>query len=373
MTWSAAAMPAALLAALACGTDPHREMTAMAQLVGQRFTRLTKAIDAYHAHPYRRDMDEPPTVWHGLGVRLLDFGLPQFPDAPPLLIVPSLINRHYVLDLRQGQSFVRWLAAAGLRPMLIVWDDLQASAETATVEGCITNRLEPALASVRNLTGQRPFLLGYCLGGLLTAALAARRPNDIRGHIFMATPWDFHSGEDGLCKTAANMLPLMEPLLQTLGALPIDAVQMLFYALDPFQVIGKFLDFSEIGQDSEQATAFVALEDWLNDGLAMPAPIARTLLGEWHGENTPALGAWNVAGQPVQPQGLPHPALVLIPLQDRIVPPASALALGDALPHATILTVDTGHIGMVSSRRAPQLVWEPLLTWVQNTIHAPTG
>ena len=123
--------------------------------------------------------------------------------------------------------------------MLIARDDLQASNETATVDGCITTRLEPALAMVQSLTGQRPILLGYCLGGLLTVALASRTPDDILGHILMATPWDFHGGDDGLCKSAANMLPLMEPLLQTLGALPIDAVQMLFYALDPFQVIGS--------------------------------------------------------------------------------------------------------------------------------------
>ncbi len=362
-------MPAALLAALARGTSPQNEMLTMVQLVGERFAQLTKAIDAYHTHPYRWDLDDPPVVWHAPGVRLLDFGLPQFPDAPPLLIVPSLINRHYVLDLRQGQSFVRWLAAAGLRPMLIAWDDLQASNETATVDGCITTRLEPALAMVQSLTGQRPILLGYCLGGLLTVALASRRPDDILGHILMATPWDFHGGDDGLCKSAANMLPLMEPLLQTLGALPIDAVQMLFYALDPFQVIGKFLNFSEIDQTSAQAKAFVALEDWLNDGIAMPAPIARTLLADWYGANTPARGTWRVDGQPIRPEALAHPALLLVPTHDRIVPPASAMALGEKLPNATILTVETGHIGMVSSRRAPELVWQPLLDWVQNTIY----
>ena len=35
------------------------------------------------------------------------------PTKTPVLLVPSLINRHYVLDLLPGKSFVEYLVAAG--------------------------------------------------------------------------------------------------------------------------------------------------------------------------------------------------------------------------------------------------------------------
>ncbi len=361
------------MAAQARGTDPRAELLAMVRLATDRFAKLSKGIEAYHSHPYCRDMPLPQTLWRGPGLRLLDYGLSGHSKALPLLIVPSVINRHYILDLRPGQSFVRWLAGAGLRPLVVAWDDLQASADTATIDGCVLNALEPALAETRKLFGKAPLVLGYCLGGLLALALAHRLPDEIRGLVFMATPWDFHVGGSGLSRTAHQASMMMEPLLSSLGALPIDAVQTLFYSLDPFHVVEKFIEFADIDPTSEHAKAFVALEDWLNDGLAMPAAIARTLLGEWYATNTPATGAWKVSGQAIRPSEVQHQSLVLVPTQDRIVPPLSAQALGAALPRATTLLVESGHIGMVSSRRAEQMVWAPLLQWINQTFVRPSG
>lgn len=368
MTWSSAALPAALWVSALRGTDPAAELPTMIELATNRYQRLVTGIAAYQTHPYRRTVAEPPVLWQREGLRLLDYGHPDNPAAPPLLIVPSLINRHYILDLHEDQSFVRFLADAGYRPLLVAWDGFTHSATPVTVEDCITAKLEPALAAVRDATGRPAVLLGYCLGGLLTLALAGRRPEDVAALVFMATPWDFHAGHCRLARSAGQALALIEPVLQLIGRMPVDAVQTLFYAIDPFQVIEKFLRFAEIDPASTEATRFVALEDWLNDGLPLAAPIARTLLGEWYGQNAPAQGRWSIEGRTVTPEALPHPAFVMLPRRDRIVPPASAAALAAVLPRAESITVDAGHIGMVSSRRAPDTAWQPLLHWLQKTI-----
>ncbi len=39
----------------------------------------------------------------------------------PVLLVPSLINRHYVLDLMPGKSFAEYLVAQGLDVFCIDW------------------------------------------------------------------------------------------------------------------------------------------------------------------------------------------------------------------------------------------------------------
>ena len=49
---------------------------------------------------------------------------------------------------------------------------------------------------------------------------------------------------------------------------------------------------------------------------------------------SPGRGLWRIAGAPVLPQRVAQPALVVVPAHDRIVPPASAEALGRALPAA---------------------------------------
>ena len=94
-----------------------------------------------------------------------------------------------------------------------------------------------------------------------------------------------------------------------------------FAGLDPLQVVRKFVAFGDMEADSPRAEIFVAVEDWLNDGVPLAAPVARECLAGWYGANTPGRGDWRVAGEAVQPSTLDLPTLVVLPDQDRIVPP----------------------------------------------------
>jgi polyhydroxyalkanoate synthase len=119
-----------------------------------------------------------------------------------------------------------------------------------------------------------------------------------------------------------------------------------------------------MAQDSAAALGFVALEDWLNDGVPLAIPVARECLGGWYGEDRPGRGRWRVAGKAVRPRDIRIPALVVVPAQDRIVPPATAAALADELPSAERWTPRLGHIGMIVAHDAPAAVWEPLAAWL---------
>jgi polyhydroxyalkanoate synthase len=156
----------------------------------------------------------------------------------------------------------------------------------------------------------------------------------------------------------------LAPLLEARGELPADIIQGLFAGLDPLLVPRKFLAFARLDPDSPKAAAFVALEDWLNDGVALTAPVARECLGGWYGDNAPARGAWRIAGRIVDPRRLDLPSLCMIPARDRIVPPASAQALADLLPGTETLVPRLGHIGMMVSAGAEAQVWRPLADWL---------
>ena len=97
----------------------------------------------------------------------------------------------------------------------------------------------------------------------------------------------------------------------------------------------------------------------------MAAAVARECLGRWYGDNATAKGEWLLAGRPVEPAEIALPSLCVIPAQDRIVPPASALALAAALPAAERMSPAAGHIGMVVSGQAKATVWQPLLRWIE--------
>jgi polyhydroxyalkanoate synthase len=324
---------------------------------------LIAGIQAYRAHPFHRNLPDPPEIWSEGSSRLLDYGGPEGRGIP-LLIVPSLINRAYILDLTERTSLLRWLGAEGFRPILVDWGRPGPEERRFTLTDYIAGRLERALDWVLAAAGRPPLVVGYCMGGLLAVALALRRPGDISGLALLATPWNFHADQGAQGRFVAASLASFAPLLDALGELPVDPIQALFAALDPQLVIRKFLAFSRLDPKGAKARAFVALEDWLNDGVPLAAPVARECLAGWYGENTTAKGLWRVAGRAVAPAALDLPAICLIPAQDRIVPPDSAAALAEAIPGAEILTPPAGHIGMVASARAPKQVWRPLARWL---------
>ncbi|MHA1599611.1 MAG: alpha/beta fold hydrolase [Alphaproteobacteria bacterium] len=349
--------------------DPEAVKAGLDRQIHQRQRALLDGIAAYRRHPYRRDLPPAPEVWREGTTRLLDYGaLAQgktSADGPPVLVVPSLINRAYVLDLTAETSLLRWLAGKGVHPYLLDWDRPGAEERHFTLTDYIAGRLELALDAVLAATGKRPVVLGYCMGGLLALALALRRRDDLSGLALLATPWDFHADSGAQSAQAASAAALLSPPLDALGELPVDIIQMLFAGLDPQMVVRKFLAFARLDQAHRKAVSFVALEDWLNDGVPLAAPVARECLAGWYGENTPATGQWRVAGKVVDPARLDLPSLGIIPAGDRIVPPASALALCEAIPNAEILRPAAGHIGMVVGGRALDLVWRPLLTWLK--------
>jgi polyhydroxyalkanoate synthase len=334
---------------------------------------------AYRRHPYRRALPTPPTLWAEGTTRLLDYRRAEdaaprrrrrarSPAAMPVLAVPSLINRAYILDLAAEQSFLRFLAAAGIEAFLLDWD-APGEAERAFTLDDYVRRIERAVARVRAATGVPPALLGYCMGGTLTAAVAARAPDSIAALIALAAPWEFHAadlqGPQGVqARMLAGAYGLMAPLVEALQAMPVDLIQGLFAALDPTLALRKFARFAALPADGAEARRFVALEDWLNDGVPLAARVAGQCLRGWYGENAPARGEWTVAGRAIRPAAVAVPTLVVLPARDRIVPPAAAEALAAAIPRAERWRPSLGHVGMMASTAAPRALWRPLADWL---------
>jgi polyhydroxyalkanoate synthase subunit PhaC len=355
--WSeAAAKRAQAIAVALAGREGAFPEAVIAEAMRQD-AELIAGIAAYRRHPWRRDLPDPPALWQEGGSRLLDFG----GAGPTVLFVPSLINRATVLDLAPGRSMMRFLAAEGLRVLLLDWGWPEEAERRFTLTDYIAGRLERALLAA----GERVVLAGYCMGGLLTVALAERRPDRISALALLAAPWDFHAGDPARAQSLAQLLPLLEPALALGNTLPIDALQMLFAMLDPFGIAAKYRAFGRLDQSSPRAALFVALEDWLNDGVPLAAPVARECLAGWYGENTPMRGDWRVAGLPVDPAKLSLPTFVAVPARDRIVPPESALPLAALIPGAVVHQPAAGHIGMAAGSTAEMALWRPLLEWVR--------
>ena len=329
----------------------------------RRMTDFMAGIRAYRHHPARRDLIDPPALWTRGTARLLDYG----GSGRPVLLVPSLINRAYILDLEEGKSLVRDMKARGWRPLLLDWGAPGDNEAGFDLNDYILGYLADALDSAVAAAGRPVPIIGYCMGGLLALALARHRAADIQALALLATPWDFHANRAGQAGLFALTMPHVEATPDNRGVIPVDVLQTMFASMSPNLIQIKFRRFAAMDPTSPEAEAFVALEDWLNDGVALTGPVGRDCLMGWYGENLPGRDLWRIGGIAIRPEDVDLPALVAIPRRDHIVPPESARPLTERLPRASLLEPAAGHIGMVVGHRARAELWEPLDAWLRET------
>jgi polyhydroxyalkanoate synthase subunit PhaC len=343
----------------------------IAREIAARLRAIERGIAAWQGHPYRRTPSDPPAIWLDGCSRLLDYGaVPEAtrPDGPPVLVVPSLINRPYILDLDPGRSLLRWLAAQGLRPLLMDWGSPGATEAAFDLEAYGVRRLIPALAVARRLGGRPPPVVGYCMGGTLAAGLAARAPGEVAALVTIGAPWDFAApaGFSGALRAmiraggARRSELQLDALGQAFGLVPVGFFQMLFALVNPIQAALKFQRLARLDPEGPAARLFVALEDWLADGVPMPVGAARDLLIGWQIRDLPARGGWRFLGGAVDPGRIAAPALIFCGASDSIAPPPLAAPLGRLVPGARVAAPATGHVGMIVGSAARAQVWRPL-------------
>ncbi len=326
----------------------------------RRYGAFLAGVTRYRKAPESSPSTRGRVVWQCGGCRLLAYG-----DGAgrPVLVVPSLVNRATILDL-PGRSVMAHLAAQGLQPFLLEWGWPTPEELAFTLSDVITQRLEPAIRAVVERTQTPVALVGYCMGGLLSMAAASRQPDAVSALVALAVPWDFHVETIIAADILTSTLPALSAWLTSLQAVPVDIIQAFFVGLDPAGVSRKYRWFSSMAENTPAFEEFLRLEDWLNDGVPLAGAVAVECLRDWYGSNLPARLEWQVDGQLIKPGEYLGASLVIIPSRDRIVPPASAQALAEALPSPTVWTVGLGHVGMIAGKSAEAQVHQPLAEWL---------
>ncbi|MEM6681971.1 MAG: alpha/beta fold hydrolase [Pseudomonadota bacterium] len=338
--------------------------TALAAHCEARLAAFLKGVEHYQSAQFERPPSASQIVFKAGSLTLLDHG----GTGPPVLLVPSLINPSWVLDLLPGASFAEYLISQGLRVLRVDWGTPTPAERGFNIADYVMHRLCRALSYAADQFGP-VHLIGYCLGGNLALAAALKQRQLVRSFCAIATPWDFHAMGDAARAVVAQTLNQLRPILNKTAEMPADALQALFAQLDPTQIERKFVDFAALDPNNlknrRRIEHFIAVEDWSNDGPALVRGVVEDCFERFYGNNDPYGGHWHVAGTPVHPAALSCPSMVVAAGQDRIVPKSSTLALGRQLPDAHLISPSAGHVGMMVGSKAKRQCWHPVTQWMK--------
>jgi len=114
----------------------------------------------------------------------------------PLLVIPPWINKYYILDLREKNSFVKWAVEQGHTVFIVSWVNPDEKLAHKRFDDYLAEGVLAALDAIERATGEREAnVIGYCLGGTLLACalgyLAQKKDERIVSATFMASMIDF--------------------------------------------------------------------------------------------------------------------------------------------------------------------------------------
>lgn len=289
----------------------------------------------------------------------------------PFLLIPSLINRWYVLDLRPGASLVEALAGAGFDVWCLDWGIPEAEDRYLDWEAVIA-RLGRAVRRVKRETGASKLgVLGYCMGGTLTTIYAAQHADEIAALVTLAAPIDFQRGGQLRCMVEPRWFDA-DAIADAGNVAPVQ-MQSGFVALRPTMELGKLASLPELATDAKAREGFLALDAWASDNIPFPAEAYRRYISEMYQGNQLVEGTHRVANREVKLSAIKCPTLVITASRDQICPPAAATALLN-LVGATdkqVLDVPGGHVGAVVGSRAAKDMYPALIRWLETRLVAP--
>lgn len=338
-----------------------RFLNAVENKAAARADAVLSGISDYLAHSYTRAESAQEMCMKVGSCELYDFG----GDGQPILLVPSLVNPHYVLDLKPGRSIAAYLKSKGFRPFVVKWFDPGAEELGFGLSDYIMKRLMPFLDHIVTVGGGPAPVLGYCMGGTLCTALAARAPEKVSALALVAAPWDFASEIPHAGRRYAHVMADILDRLPDGMPVPVDMLQVFFTSVDPTLTDRKFRKFLGLDKASEAAEFFVALETWANTGAPLPRQAATEVIRGWYMDNAPGRGVWEIDGAPVKLADVTCPVWIAAPPEDRLVPQESAYAMLGDLPDATCHDPKAGHVGMMVGSKAEAGLWSPLVNWLR--------
>ena len=308
-------------------------------------------LRAYQDAPRGRARRPVPARFRKGRARLRDYGA-KGSRGRAVIVIPSLINPPFILDLIPDNSLLRWLANQGFRPFLLDWGTPGPAERNMDVTAHVEQLLLPLIAKFE----EPPVLAGYCLGGTIAMAAACAVP--VAGLAMIAAPWRFSGFGDAARNDIAELWRAAQPACETMGLVPMEVLQAGFWRLDPARTIAKYEAFAAMEAGSAAARSFVAMEDWANAGAPLPYAAGRQMFDDFIDADLPGTGRWRVNGTIVDPASLACPAVDFVSMSDRIVPAPSAADLPDRRD------LGAGHVGMIVGRSARARLWEPLANWI---------
>ena len=352
--------------------EVERELEAMLARSEQTRVRLDRLHEVLTSGGHYGTGATPATVvYRENKLRLLrlvdDSGKPR--TGPAVLFVPAPVSRYFIVDLLPGRSFAGHVAQAGFDVFIIDFGTPGEEDRFADLEYFVEGLVRRSVRKVSAITGQPAInVVGYCLGGTLSLLYTALHPSTVSRLVLLTTMID--GDVKGGIAWVAHQMGLAGESYDNPRRVPAAEIKGWFEMLAPGSnsLIGRVNDLWERLDDPVDRLRDVrTMATWVDDVVPAPGRLLAELYEQFGpGRNRLMAGTATVAGRPIDCSAITVPVLSVSAARDLIAPPEGVDAIRTVVPHAEVMRLPGGHVGIVAGRTALAL-WQRTVEFLTAT------
>ena len=287
----------------------------------------------------------------------------------PLLASPPWINKYYVMDLSPGRSFIEWAVQHRRTVFAISYRNPDPSMSGVSLDAYLIHGPRTALDVICDITGSTTVdIVGLCLGGALTAMLAAYLADTGDGRIgsvtLLNTLLDY--SEPGVLGAFSDepTVSRLEAEMSQAGVMEGSTMAATFDVLRANDLIFNYVVSNWLLGQSPPAFDILA---WNADRTRLPAAMHSFYLRSLYVHNRLARGDLELAGTVLSLADVKSDAYIVGAVNDHIVPwPSSYKAAGLLGGSVRYVLSSGGHVAGIVNPPGPKSWYEVGRHYPQN-------
>ncbi|MDH3657711.1 MAG: alpha/beta fold hydrolase [Nitrosopumilus sp.] len=284
----------------------------------------------------------------------------------PILVVGSLINRHYILDLLPERSVIRYFQQLGFDVYATDWRMPTIKDENMSLASYAHDYLENAVDKVEEITGSRNVtLFGYCWGGILSLIYTALHPENVKNLILHATPADFGKSPTILESWIKDLD--VKKFVKTFGNIPSSFLNIAFILRNPLEAALKYQFYFGQPRSTREIMQFFAVESWLYDSVPIIGKVFEQIINDIYKKNLLIQNKMMLGENIVDLKKITMPVLNIVGTNDDLVSAESSRSITDVVSSKDKKTLEfpIGHVGLCISKTAHKKLWPEVGKWLR--------
>lgn len=289
----------------------------------------------------------------------------RFPT--PVLLIPPLMVRPYVYDLRPEHSMARTLRDRGYDVFILDFGVPDRDDQGLRLDDYVLDFVPRAVDAALGASGASGITLaGYCMGGIFALLhTATHRDERVRNLVTIGAPVNFE--KMGMVTLSARLgARHVDKLLDRVGNVPAAAAIQGFKLMSGTKALTKYADLFLRLHDEEYVRGFDAINTWVNDLLPYPRDAFKQMVKEVVSGNKLLRRQLKLGGKTADLATIHQPLLAFAGASDNIAAPASTRDILELVGSTDkrLYEVPGGHVGVVAGGSAPAKVWRPMADWL---------